>query len=208
MLTFQIAQTSTVLMSCFTGHNKGLQDIVLMRPSDDDMFCQLSNLSLQHGTTFFAAVKCTNKIGLSTESFSGPIIISSESAKINNAVLLPVGSQYGNGMVADTTIGREGFVYVLGNRSFVHIEWTGFEDASGINHYEYRFLHNNETIMDWKNTGRETDAILNGLKLIPGRTYETQVRAVNYGGHISEAVHASVMVLSEQPKLTGIQVIL
>ncbi|XP_052790278.1 uncharacterized protein LOC128224473 isoform X2 [Mya arenaria] len=62
----------------------------------------------------------------------------------------------------------------------------------------------NATIVDWTNVHLKTVASARGLTLYNTETLNVHVRATNTGQHRSEAVHASLFIISQPPALSGI----
>lgn len=88
-------------------------------------------------------------------------------------------------------------MYVQTDKSRIQMEWGGFQDASGVDHFEYRVIGDNNTITDWKTTGRETMTDVEGLSLHFGKVYNAELRAINSGNYSSDPVGAGVLVYKE-----------
>ena len=100
-----------------------------------------------------------------------------------------------------TTTGGE--TIVQSSRSQLQFFWNGFEDESGIEHFEYRVSSNTYYITDWTGVTAMDHVTLNYLNLMDGQIYVAEVRAVNVGQMKSNPINSTILIESRAPKLTG-----
>ncbi|XP_052789886.1 uncharacterized protein LOC128224179 [Mya arenaria] len=163
--------------------------------------CESNLLQLQHGDKVWVNINCVNNVDLATTKTvaSNTVsidVISSNQATVN---ILPVNE----GLISSIPL-TVGPTKIQSNTSLVQISWSGFEDTSGIDFYEYCISdERNATIVDWTNVLLKTVATARGLTLHNTETLNVSVRATNTGHHRSEAVHASFFTISQPPALSG-----
>ena len=156
-------------------------------------------ITATHGKTLYVKVHCINKIGLATIRISEGITVSIETPKIQHALVqfIPTLAQS-----RDHPHDLDDNVLLQSNKSRLQFYWTGFEDTSGIDHYEYRLASVNSR-NDWTTVGRRTAVTLDGLRLTDGEIYTVEVSAVNSAHLRSDAINASILVDGRSPRLTG-----
>lgn len=137
---------------------------------------------------------------MGTEMVSEKIVVSTEPPENGNArVRFVVGSK----AKASFEVDRVEDLFIQTDRSRLQFEWYGFEDVSGIDHYDFRLMCRNETLVGWKDSGKHTMVNLKDLDLRSGSQYMVEVRAVNSGHLTSFPVVSYVNVESNEPTLTG-----
>ncbi|XP_053381647.1 uncharacterized protein LOC123555884 isoform X2 [Mercenaria mercenaria] len=192
---------------CGIGKVKGEVDIERYRLSDTNETCVFRQLELQHGDTVFVSVKCINNIELAAENVSEKITVYNDAPENTNAYIRFIshdsstaGASFQSPNESDVSDIAK---FIQTDRSHVVLEWTGFEDLTGIDFYEYRLVCRNSSIVNWRSNGKHTAAELKGLDLQSGGLYTAEVRAVNSGHLVSEPVVADMIVHNHEPKLTG-----
>ncbi|WAR31809.1 hypothetical protein MAR_034351 [Mya arenaria] len=163
--------------------------------------CESNLLQLQHGDRVWVNINCVNNVELATTKAVASNIVSTDFITSNQMTvnILPVNE----GLISTIPI-SVGQTKIQSNTSFVQISWSDFEDTSGINFYEYCISDDrNATIVDWTNVHLKTVATARGLTLHNTETLNAHVRATNSGQHRGEAVHASLITISQPPALSG-----
>ena len=150
--------------------------------------------SLLNGQTCFVTVRCYNKVGLSTTRTSNGIPYIEQSPDSTSALLALD--------VDDDSPYKHKELYQPQNDS-VSFHWTGFQDETGISHYQVKMENNNASVIDWFSVGHHTRAIISGIALQSGRQYKLAVRAVNYGGLTSHTAALNFTVASDYPTATS-----
>lgn len=72
------------------------------------------------------------------------------------------------------------------SNSSLTFTWSGTDDASGIEFYEYTIFNGDSTIIDWINNGEDTTVVIENLPLMDGVTYSLWVKAFDVAGNVSE----------------------
>jgi len=72
------------------------------------------------------------------------------------------------------------------SNSNLTFSWSGVDDASGIDFYEYSIFNGDSIIIDWINNGADTAVVLESLPLDDGITYSLLVKAFDVAGNVSE----------------------
>ncbi|WAR31701.1 hypothetical protein MAR_034243 [Mya arenaria] len=163
--------------------------------------CESNLLQLNHGEKVYVNINCVNNVELATTTTVASNTVSMDFITSNQATvnILPVNE----GLISSIPL-TVGPTKIQSNTSMVQISWSGFEDISGIDFYEYCISDDrNATIVDWTNVHLKTVATARGLTLHNTETLNVHVRATNTGQHRGEAVNASLFTISQPPVLSG-----
>ena len=161
-------------------------------------------ISASHGKRLYLTVLCINNVELAKKRNAGPVIVSVEKPVARQAAVQFIASSTQTS--ADIYAHDNDFsnaLIVQSNKSRLQFFWYGFEDESGIDHYEYRVISQSGP-SDWTDVGQRTHVTLDGLDLTDAETYTAEVRASNTGAFISETANATILIGSREPKFTGI----
>ncbi|XP_070573747.1 uncharacterized protein [Ptychodera flava] len=156
----------------------------------------LENL-LHHAETVYCTVRCKNFVGLVSEIVSSGVTIVKEAPHSHDATLRVV--------ISSPTVydARENHQTEVNS---ISIAWDGFSDLSGISNFECNLVSDKGQTPERSrivgNRGENT-VVLKGLSLKSYKTYQVQLRAVNYGGFKSEPVISNVTIETCPPYLTG-----
>lgn len=134
-----------------------------------------------------------------TVASSEPLVVSIESSVTTSASasFIPLNEE---SSLYISALGSN--VSLQSSTSGMLLQWDGFEDVTDILNYEYRVLENDRVTHDWKSIGRRQSVFVDDIQLHDG-TYNAEIRAVNIGGYVSDSICASLVVLRDQPRLTG-----
>ncbi|WAR31807.1 hypothetical protein MAR_034349, partial [Mya arenaria] len=163
--------------------------------------CESNLLQLNHGDKVYVNINCVNYVELATTTSIASNTVSMDFITSNQATvnILPANE----GLISSIPL-TVGPTKLQSNTSMVQISWSGFEDISGIDFYEYCISdERNATIVDWTNVHLKTVATTRGLTLHNTETLNVSVRATNTGHYRSEAVNASLFTISQPPALSG-----
>jgi hypothetical protein len=171
-----------------------IQDWRIASPSTQ---CVFANLHISHGEVIFPIVRCVNNVELSSTAVHDGLVISYKSPDSTDAGvhIIP------NNRFA--WMSPKALDICQGNHSTLKLHWEGFNDLSGIQHYECRVLQDQSPLMDWRDVGKRTGVEWDDLHLLDGLAYTVQVRAGNSGRMYSAPVNASIRIDGTQPILTG-----
>lgn len=163
-----------------------------------------SVITVSHGKKLFVNIKCVNNVELATAKEPQPVTVSIEPPTTVAAKVYFVPSVVHQPLFRSSDINDfHRSAAIQTNKSRVQFFWDGFEDDSGIDHYEYR-LSSADSSTAWTDAGIGEHVSLDHLKLVDGQIYTAEVRAVNKGQITSNVVNATIIVDSREPKLTGI----
>ena len=165
-------------------------------------------MSLSHGTIVYATVRCVNHVELSADVASEAVVVTSEPPSTKHAsakfIKLSQRGLKGSDMAFNMRPKVASVqVFVQTDSSSVLLEWMGFEDVTGVDHYEYRLLWNDHRVLDWTGSGKKTCVSIFGLDLQDNIMYKAEVRALNSGHYTSVPVQSLLLVQRKEPKLTG-----
>lgn len=173
-----------------------------MRLSDTVNTCLFNDTKLNHGDRAFVSVKCVNDVELGSQVISTEIIISTTAPVITDAEVQIISNMKLWNENPFTLSTDQLSTFTVTDRSRIRIEWSGFQDPTGLKYYEYRIMDQNHTVVDWTTTGLETMADVRGLYLDFEKLYKVEVRATNSGKYNSRPV-AAAFVVYDEPLLTG-----
>ena len=163
-----------------------------------------SVITVSHGNTLFVNIKCVNNVELASAHEPQPVTVSVDPPTAVAAKVYFVPSiAYEGFFKSSDSDALHRPTAIQTNKSRVQFFWNGFEDDSGIDHYEYR-LSSADNSTAWTDAGIKRHVTLDHLKLVDGQMYTAEVRAVNIGRLRSDVVNATIIVDSREPKLTGI----
>nr|XP_022326556.1 uncharacterized protein LOC111126310 [Crassostrea virginica] len=166
--------------------------------SVNDTYCEISNISFDHGTKVFVSIKCINAIQLAGEETVGPFTIYHMSPKAERASLsFYPGNRY-------TVLEMQPKVQVQSNLTHVDFTWDGFEDAAEILSYETRLWKGDIIIAPWRSVGFRNSAQRKTPNTEKGDTILLEVRAINNGGYKSQVINTSIVLDNRPPALTGL----
>lgn len=163
--------------------------------------CVITDFPIVHGVTVQPSVTCTNDVELVARE-TGPHLLPSflqPSAENADLQVLPYNDITYEGAESHQVLAET----VQSNQTILQARWSGFHDASGIDHYEYILQEGNDIIKEYTEHGSRTAAVMRGLSLKDGRTYTLSVEAVNVGGMHSNRIFTSVKVESKEPEFSG-----
>ena len=195
-----------------SGSRIGVYDLSSFTMSDEPTECVFHNMSLSHGMTVYTIVRCVNRVELSADVTSQAAVVTTEPPSVKQAsvIFIEQNSRSLKGrekhFIADQNVTKfrsAGQLYIQSNSFSVVMEWMGFEDATEVDHYEYRLLWKDTAIRDWTTTAKKTCVSIVGLNLKGDEYYKAEVRAFNSGNYVSEPVSALLSVKNKEPKLTG-----
>ena len=160
---------------------------------------------MTHGRKLYVNIKCINKVELATVEVPEPVTVIVESPEAHTAQLqfIPFLSHQSSALAFQNYDNSIPNAAIQSNQSRLQFCWTGFEDSSGVDHYEYRLTSQIDSHKDWTSTGDKTLVTVDNLELSNGETYTAEVRAVNRGNFRSEIVNATILVDNREPALTG-----
>ena len=167
--------------------------------------CESDALNLSHGQKVFLNLKCFNNVGLYKEIVADPLTVSIEPPSTYNAAITfnPQNKEVNWQM---TRTGST-LLPIQSNYSCLEFKWDGFEDLSGISHYEYRVHQRGRAVLnEWVQTEKDMTKLLD-IDLKSGEVI-AETRAINTGLLKSDSVNASLFVARFPPRLTGILQIL
>ncbi|WAR31728.1 hypothetical protein MAR_034270 [Mya arenaria] len=194
-------ESDIIHCTCSVGMFPNKDDVQDKWFADTLSACESNLLQLKHGDKVYVNINCVNNVELATTKTVASNTVSMDFITSNQVTvnILPVNEGLFSSMLL--TVGP---VKLQSNTSLVQISWSGFEDTSGIDFYEYCISdERNATIVDWTNVHLKTVASARGLTLHNTETLNVSVRATNTGQHRSEAVHASISIISQPPALSG-----
>jgi hypothetical protein len=154
------------ILRLISGRGLQMNGIESLEPTETNSACQFINMTLAKVERVYVKVMCINNVELMEELVSDPIIIRYTSTNVefaNVQFLSAIGFKQGIELFGM----KFTEIYLQLNKSQVKFEWDGFEDIYGIDHYEYRFLHNTKTEGTWKRVKKHTMYELDGLHLLP-----------------------------------------
>ncbi|XP_070572874.1 uncharacterized protein [Ptychodera flava] len=152
---------------------------------------------VHHADTVYCSIRCKNSVGLFSYGVSRGVTLVKEAPHSHDATLRVVTS---SPTVYDARENHQTKV------NSITIAWDGFSDLSGISHFECKLLGDTkEATQAWRSVGvaGETTAVMTGLSLKSYKTYQVQLRAVNYGGLKSEPTTSDVIIETCPPYRTG-----
>ncbi|XP_060552014.1 uncharacterized protein LOC132713433 isoform X3 [Ruditapes philippinarum] len=184
---------------CWLGKAPSESDISVMHLSDSKQSCTFDQLNLEHGDNVYVSVKCINNVELGSDIVSDKIVISSKAPDVSQAIVRVISPFHD---VSIKQYQEVNVTYIVADGTCIRLEWDGFQDQSGLTNYEYRITFHNDTVIDWKDSGRSKAVDIKGLSLDTGELYKGEVRAVNSGNHVSDPVFVGFIVQRE-PSVTG-----
>ncbi|XP_053382169.1 uncharacterized protein LOC128549491 isoform X2 [Mercenaria mercenaria] len=184
---------------CSVGHEPGLFDIQSIWTSQLLTHCESNKLQLSHGQRLHLNLKCINNIQLSTKISTDPLVASIQKPNAYTAVLdfVPQNEE------SSEYVSQVGSKFpVQSNHTCLSLKWHGFQDLSGIDHYEYRLSKTGPSLsINWTETDR--DVIQVADVNVESGEITAEVRAINKGSFKSEAINASIVVARYAPRFTG-----
>ncbi|XP_053405467.1 uncharacterized protein LOC128558963 [Mercenaria mercenaria] len=201
---WKVEDDESGVKACYCGIGIGfqMQGIEKLKLAETNETCSFDNMILMHEKYFFIKAVCINNVELSQGLVSNSIVVSRYHTSVEFADLRVVSAiQIKQEIVL---FGKNiTDLYIQSDKSNVKIEWSGFEDISDIDHYEYRVRHESDQNADWKSINKHTLVEVSALHLVPTELYRIHVRAVYSRGFISEPLTVNLLVYGEHPQLTG-----
>lgn len=186
-------------MCLFAGTSPGLSDIqnylpILIITDENAMTSDLSD-SMQHGTTVYSTVVCSNKGGLTTSATTDGLTILTQPPRGEEAIVSvasPTFTQYRP---------QQGYLPTTA----ITIYWDGFvEPANTPLEYEVRVLEGGVVGQtNWTSLSSAKMLTLSELELPENRTHQVQIRASNSAEMKSEPINVNFAIVSSPPLDTG-----
>ena len=194
---FNILKITISDFACCLGLSPMSTELLPFETADDFTVGRSEELQLlQNGQTCFVTVRCYNKVGLSAVRTSKGIPYVGESPDSSSALVALDAN-------TDSPYGHRGN-YQSHNNS-VSFHWAGFQDETGISHYQVKMESTKASVIDWFSVVHQKRAIISGIALQSGHQYTIAVRAVNYGGLTSHTAALNFTVANQYPTATGEQ---
>ncbi|XP_066300263.1 uncharacterized protein [Branchiostoma lanceolatum] len=179
------------------GYRRGIADLTeFMTSEGQDRSASLDTFGiLRHGQKVYVIVRCHNKAGQSSTASSDGVTVVREPPSSDHASLEILSEPVTHFRP------RNHEQYRLDE---VEIRWEGFEDDSGISHYQY-MLEGADMSTHWIDVPWKTQntAKLTSLQLGPDVKYNLSLRAVNFAGLSSQPISKEIYIEESAPSIRG-----
>nr|XP_006820035.1 PREDICTED: uncharacterized protein LOC102804825 [Saccoglossus kowalevskii] len=175
------------------GFSPGTVDVSDFHPTDKLNRTQIDLTGkVAHGETIYSTIRCHNYIGASSTITTDGVTQVHECPDSREAFIDVT-------TMSETQYARRRHHQSLSN--MIDIAWHGFEDVTGISHYQCKIVDGKKQSLKWTDIGRngEAFATLYGLHMHSYATYEILLRAVNHVGYHSDEVTVNVTIETQKP---------
>ncbi|CAH1242187.1 Hypp6494 [Branchiostoma lanceolatum] len=179
------------------GYRRGIADLTeFMTSEEQDRSASLDTFGiLRHGQKVYVIVRCHNKAGQSSTASSDGVTVVREPPSSDHASLE---------ILSEPVTHFRPRNHEQYRPDEVEIRWEGFEDDSGISHYQY-MLEGADMSTYWIDVPWKTQntAKLTSLQLGPGVKYNLSLRAVNFAGLSSQPISKEIYIEESAPSIRG-----
>uniref|UniRef100_A0ABM0GTS6 Uncharacterized protein LOC100370115 n=1 Tax=Saccoglossus kowalevskii TaxID=10224 RepID=A0ABM0GTS6_SACKO len=175
------------------GFSPGTDDVGNFHSTDELNRTQIDLTGMvAHGETIYSTIRCHNYVGASSTITTNGVTVVKDNPDSREAFIDVT-------TMSETQYATRRHHQSLSN--MIDIAWHGFEDITGISHYQCKIVNGNKQYLGWTDIGRngETFATLYGLNMHSYTTYEILMRAVNHVGYHSGVVPVNVTIETEKP---------
>ncbi|KAI8507103.1 hypothetical protein Bbelb_155420, partial [Branchiostoma belcheri] len=179
------------------GYRRGIADLTEFMPAEGQKrSASLDTLGiLRHGQKVYFIVRCHNKAGQSSTASSDGVTVVRDPPRVDHASLE---------ILSEPVTHFRPRNHEQYRPDEIEISWDGFEDESGISHYQY-ILEGTDLSTQWIDIPWKTQntAKLTGLQFLPGEMYTLSLRAVNFAGLSSQSISREVVIVESAPSIRG-----
>ncbi|XP_078664145.1 uncharacterized protein LOC144907216 [Branchiostoma floridae x Branchiostoma belcheri] len=179
------------------GYRRGIADLTEFMPAEgQNRSASLDTLGiLRHGQKVYFIVRCHNKAGQSSTASSDGVAVVRDPPGVDHASLE---------ILSEPVTHFRPRNHEQYRPDEIEIRWDGFEDESGISHYQY-MLEGTEMATQWIDIPWKTQntAKLTGLQFVPGEMYTLSLRAVNFAGLSSQSISREIVIVESAPSIRG-----
>ncbi|KAI8485724.1 hypothetical protein Bbelb_365580 [Branchiostoma belcheri] len=179
------------------GYRRGIADLTEFMPAEGQKrSASLDTLGiLRHGQKVYFIVRCHNKAGQSSTASSDGVTVVRDPPGVDHASLE---------ILSEPVTHFRPRNHEQYRPDEIEISWDGFEDQSGISHYQY-MLEGTEMATQWIDIPWKTQntAKLTGLQFVPGEMYTLSLRAVNFAGLSSQSISREIVIVESAPSIRG-----
>jgi len=162
---------STVSYQISVGtHSDSLENVFSWTNAEQDTFFTMNLTSVTSGVNYYVSVR-----GLDIDNQM------SDTTTSNGFVFDFVPPTVTNIIEVKTDIDMDFF----NDSTNLNFTWSGNDNESGLDFYEYALGLSDSLIMDWSSAGIDTTAVIDTFAFIEGETYYFMVRSIDIAGNVS-----------------------
>jgi len=172
------------------GTSSGATNVVDWTDNDTNLTITHNSLFLENGLTYYFNIRATDLVGNVSAT------INTDGTTIDTIPSV-ISSIFEGSTSADLDY--------QASDSTVILSWTGSDDASGIEHYEYAIgtTAGGTEMLDWTAAGLALDVLIPTPALLEGTTYFGSVRSYDLAGNLSDIASGDGITIDLTPPATG-----